>query len=187
MDALFPDFADLITSLQTASLNIERAGIESRSRNEVLEDVLIASRYYSGQTTTNASFYTDAIDKLKEEDSKYREIVEAFRKLSEENESNAAAVAAAASASYQELALAGSIVSVGSSQITIEPLSRSVGEIAVGDVVYIKRKDRYGGETDITQARITDVKSNRITASYVASNNPDKKPLTADLVYYSAE
>ncbi len=183
INALFPDFTSLITSLQTASLNIERAGIEARARDEALNDVLIAARYFSGKTTTNASYYTDAIEKLSKDDSKYREIVDSFQTIAEQSESLAAAAAAI---THEELTLAGSIVSVGSSQIIIEPLSRSTGEIAVGDVVYIKRKDRYGRETDVTQARITSVQSGRITASYVDSSDPNKKPLTADLVYYSA-
>ena len=178
ISALFPEFANLIQSIQKASIDQERKEIESRARNNALNDVLIAARYFSGGDQGGTSTTVNTIAVLTENEEKYKEIVTAFQNIS----TNAVS-SSDSSVLSKTVSLIGSIVSMNKNTIVIEPIINNVSGIKEGEIVQIKRKDRYGKETVVTQARITSVKTGKITATFLETNDPESKPVIADLIY----
>ncbi|MBN1647096.1 MAG: hypothetical protein JW874_03590 [Spirochaetales bacterium] len=176
INALFPGFSPMLDTLQTRRLDLERNAIEARARDEALNDVLVASRYFSGNTGSNSGTYLTTINSLSSKEEKYREIVEAYQSMALRGEIGKI------TDKQTETILIGSVVSVSSGEMIIEPLIYDLSAVKEGDVINIRRKDRYGRETEITQARITSIRNGRVSASFT-DTDITKRPLTADLVY----
>lgn len=157
-------------------LSQETAGVYiAEGREEALKDIISYVGYLDKVGKEGLSVMPATTSRKAEEEPLFAAAVNSIKSLAFSGEAETKVV-------RTQLKLVGTVSSVTSEKLIVEPLVRvNVNE---GDTLWIKRKSSgLGGEQSVAKGTVDDVKSGRIVASISSSDLGSSSPLVMDLVY----
>ena len=147
----------------------------AEGREEALKDIISYLGYLDKVGEEGLSVMPATTSRKAKEEPLFASAVEGIKSLAFSGEAETKVV-------RTQLKLVGTVSSVTSEKLIVEPLVRvNVNE---GDTLWIKRKSSgFGGEQPVAKGTVDDVKSGRIVASISSSDLGSSSPLVMDLVY----
>ena len=147
----------------------------AEGREEALKDIISYLGYLDKVGEEGLSVMPAATSRKAKEEPLFAATVQGIKSLAFSGEAETKVV-------RTQLKLVGSVSSVTSEKLIVEPLVRV--NLNEGDTLWIKRKSSgLGGEQPVAKGTVDDVKSGRIVASISRSDLGSSSPLVMDLVY----